>query len=183
MKCSIISAAAVMALLPALGAAGPITKRQATGPTADQLALAVDRWQADTVAVSSFLDLAPTFTDELAFINAAQSALNSENNELVHKAIIDMTFFNVIGAANNTLVTRGTFDIVVAGLQTLVNNGLAALNTIPSINQNRCGNVLPAIDMYFFAVENALTTFPGGLTIPVPFGGAVRPSACIAATK
>jgi hypothetical protein len=183
MKCSIISAAAVMALLPALGAAGLITKRQATGPTANQLAQAVNDWQADTAAVSAFLNFAPTFTDEAAFINAAQSALNSENDETFHKAVIDMTFFNVIGEANNTLITEGTFNMVVMGLQNLVNNGLAALDTITSINQNRCGNVLPAIDMYFFAVENALTTFPDGLSIPVPTGGAVRPSACIPATK
>lgn len=76
-------------------------------------------------------------------------------------------------------MSAGTFNMVVMGLENLVGNGLAALDTIPAINMNRCGNVLPAIDMYFSAVENALTVFPDGLAIPVLVGGAVRPVACL----
>jgi len=182
MKCSIISAAAIMALLPALGAAGPI-KRQ-TVVTANDLATAVNAWQADTSAVSNFLNIASTITDETAFIAAAQSALDSENNELVHKATIDTIFLNVdnpnadISTANNVLVGEQTFSNVVLQLQNLVDGGIAALGDVDIINGNRCTSVLPAIDMYFSVVENSLTVAPEGLSIAVPTGGAVRPTAC-----
>jgi hypothetical protein len=179
MKCSIISTAAIMAILPALGAAGPVKRQQVI--TADDLANAVSAWQADTATVSSFLNNAASYTDDATFIEAAQIALNAENDELTHKAVIDALFLNVnpdIANANNVLVGEQTFANVVAELQDMVNNGLAAIGDVDIINANRCPNVLPAIDTYFAVVEESLTTSPQGLDIPVPVGGAIRPVAC-----
>ena len=177
MKCSIISAAAIIAF-STLTMATPI-KRQ-SGPTADDLANAVYAWQADTATVSEFLNIAALYTDDATFIEAATIALNAENDELTHKAVIDAVFggYPDIITANNVLVNEGTFGAVVSGLQDMVNNGMAAIGDVAIINANRCPNVLPAIDMYFGVVENALTTAPEGLTLAVPVGGAVRPIVC-----
>jgi hypothetical protein len=184
MKFTTTSTIATVALLSSLSAATPI-KRQAV-VTADLLASNIAAWQADTAAVSHFLDIASTFTDDTLFRGAAVAALNAENDELAHKGLIDRVFLGTTPAiqnANNILVNQGTFAQVVTDLTNLANLGLAAVGTVPAINANRCFNVLPAIDAYFATVENALTTSPQGLTLPVPVGGAVRPLACIPPTK
>jgi len=182
MKYSAISTAVIMALLPALGAAGPI-KRQ-NGIDANALAQAVNNWQANTAAVSSFLNNAASITDDAAFRAAAQDALNHENDELNQKGTIDTIFLNGplrderIVTADNTLVEEQTFNNVVIRLQEMVNNGLFALGDVDIINGNRCTSVLPAIDAYFQVVEENLTNDPEDLSGPVPTGGAVRPTAC-----
>jgi hypothetical protein len=184
MKFTITSTITTVALLSSLSAANPI-KRQAV-VTADLIASNVAAWQADTATVSHFLDIASTFTDDNLFRGAAVAALNAENDELAHKGLIDRVFLNTdpaIQNANNILVNQGTFLRVVNDLTNLANVGLAAVGTVPAINANRCFNVLPAIDAYFATVENALTTSPQGLTLPVPVGVAVRPLACIPPTK
>lgn len=179
MKCSIISTAAIVAIIPALGAAANIKRQQ--GITADDLANAVNAWQADTATVSSFLNNAASYTDDATFVAAAQVALNAENDELNHKQVIDDVFLGVnldIVNANTVLVGERKFAMVVAGLQDMVNNGLEAIGDVDIINANRCANVLPAIDTYFSVVEQSLTISPQGLDIPVPVGGAIRPVAC-----
>ena len=113
-------------------------------------------WEADTSIVSSFL----SSTDSLsgtALANAAQTALNAENNELTQKAVLDSQFVFVnnpnptVQKANAVLVDQGTFQFVVNGLQNLATNGatMSAAQVsaaVASINIDRCNKVLPAID-------------------------------------
>jgi len=80
----------------------------------------------------------------------------------------------VIGA-NNTLVTDGTFDVVVAGLRDLVNNGerMGADEVeavVLGINVGRCARVLPAIDIYLGTASQLLGS---GITLV-----ANRPNNC-----
>lgn len=70
--------------------------------------------------------------------------------------------------AFNVLVTEGTFGKVVAGLKDISTTG--NLGDVEAINENRCKNVLPAIDVYFNAVAVA--------TGQSSFEPAVRPAAC-----
>lgn len=171
MKTSIISATAAFALLPAFTAAGPMTTRQ----TADDLLGAVQAWHDDTGAVSNFLNVAAAgiITDNTDFMGAAAQAHGSEVDELTHKAVLDnfLAPFAVesIITANTTLVTDGNFQFVVDSLQTISEQGFAALFLVDQINAIRCGNVLPAIDAYF--AEIAATEGTDALT-------AVRPFAC-----
>ncbi|KAJ9618688.1 hypothetical protein H2203_008892 [Taxawa tesnikishii (nom. ined.)] len=188
MKSTIIAAAMLAALTTAI----PLrqTKRDDL-PTADAIAIAVSKWQADTAAVSQFLNIAPTFRtafgdNEPAFKLEAQVALNSELDELLHKGVLD-TFFVLDGtpsditSANTTLVDDGTFQQVVDKLQDMATNGFAALDAgdVDAINANRCARVLPAIDAYFQSIESFLSDSEDvSADVAKPSGGAVRPAAC-----
>ena len=78
-------------------------------------------WFGDTSLVSQFLSEATSLSGQ-DLANAAASALGSENDELIHKGVLDSLLLNVaspdpnIVAANNVLVTQGTFQFVVSGL-------------------------------------------------------------------
>lgn len=108
---------------------------------------------ADTAKVSNFLNIANGLSAQ-DFKAQAQIGLDAENNELVHKAILDQAFGNLasVQAANNTLVTKGFFQNVVDLLADMVLKGSsAAAADVSAINANRCVNVLPNIDAYFAA--------------------------------
>ena len=187
MKYSIISVAVATAALPTFTSAGPLLKeRQSPQPTADDLNNAVLDWQADTQDVSSFLDFAASFTDadgsNSDFMFDALSATNSEKDELTHKAVIDssdLAFEDArIAEANNTLVTMGTFQLVVNGLQDMANEGESVIaSEVAVINADRCCNVLPAIDMYFAAVADFINSVNPD-SPPVATQTAIRPQAC-----
>jgi len=115
-------------------------------------------WFQDTSLVSQFLSIAPTLTGQ-DLANAAASALASENDELIHKGVLDAAFLTVINldpnvlTANATLVDQGTFVFVVNGLMDLATNGAGytpdqVAFSVNEINTVRCGQVLPAIDIY-----------------------------------
>ena len=115
-------------------------------------------WFIDTSLVSQFLSSAP-FLSGSALSTAATSALASENNELVHKGVIDAAFRNIINLdpnvliANATLVDNTRFQFVVDGLTDLSLHGAGytpdqVLFSVNEINGVRCGQVLPAIDVY-----------------------------------
>lgn len=196
MKSAIISTVAALTLLPSLGAAKPILKQRQSNPpppqatptqpqpTADDLNNAVLQWQSDTSLVSNFLNVAvdpngpPTGQD---LLNDASSALGSENDELNWKAIIDgsdLAFEDPrIAQANDILATQGTFNQVVTGLQDISINGDSVRQTdVDNINNVRCSQVLPAIDMYFAAVADFLNSVSD--EGPFQTQTAVRPFAC-----
>lgn len=111
-------------------------------PSTQDLANAVANWMADTGIVSNFLNTGKSITNNVQFKQAALVALNAENDELVHKAVIDAAngnMPNVIGA-NSTLATAGSFQDVVDRLQAMSTQGVAAVDNIDLINQNRCVN-------------------------------------------
>ena len=105
----------LLGLIPGLGGAQP----QAPSPSA--IANARNQWLADTVTVSRFLSIAESLT--LSQITAeATKALNAENDELIHKAVLDRQFISAtpndsVRQANNVLDTQGTFQSIVDGLR------------------------------------------------------------------
>jgi hypothetical protein len=161
--------------LPLLALSAP-TERIAKRSLSTELNGAVAGWLQDTGFVSSFLDYAvSTFPTPPANLLAnAAAALNAELDELSHKAILDSNFIFVgpqnqaVINAYDVLVTQGTFMQVVNGLRTIAATG--DLSQVATINTVRCGQVLPAIDVYFAAVAEAL-----GQTGAY---AAIRPAAC-----
>ena len=134
--------------------------------TSSALDTAQGNWEADTAIVSSFLSSADSFSGT-TLANAAQTALNAENNELTQKVVLDNQFVFVnnpnptVQKANAVLVDQGTFQFVVNGLQNLATNGatMSAAQVsaaVASINTDRCNKVLPAIDQYFTAASSFL---------------------------
>lgn len=123
-------------------------------------------WEANTSLVSSFLSTAESLTGT-TLANAAQAALNAENDELNQKAVLDSQFVFVndpnptVQVANAVLVDQGAFAFVVQGLQGLADDGATMTPDqvsakVQSINQDRCNRVLPAIDQYFIAAASFL---------------------------
>lgn len=155
-------------LIPTLTLSAPAplshSKRQATSP--QKLRDAANAWQADTQAVSNFLSIAATLSGQ-DLRNQASTAFQRENDEAnPEKSNIDAVLLNTglpesgeVGTANDVLVTQGTFQVVVDGLSDLALNGdtfdqATIASKVDAINNDRCGSVLPAIDMYFDAVAN-----------------------------
>jgi hypothetical protein len=163
----LISAAIVFALGSNIAHCRPLVVRQSNPPTLQDIADAQNQWASDTGTVSDFLSRAESLNSALDLVSQAAIALRAENDELIHKAVLDSQFVFVaeptasVQNANNVLVDQGTFGDVVAGLQGLVDNG-ANLSpsdvsaAIESINVGRCARVLPSIDTYFQAAGNLL---------------------------
>ncbi|OCL07947.1 hypothetical protein AOQ84DRAFT_266223, partial [Glonium stellatum] len=103
------------------------------------VAEAANLWAQDVSAVSLFLTTASTLSG-VDFTNQAASALESENDELVHKQILDNVLSGnpFVQAANNTLVEQGTFQAVVSLLQDMVSNGASRVGDVEAINNIRC---------------------------------------------
>ncbi|KAK4891642.1 hypothetical protein LTR27_009811 [Elasticomyces elasticus] len=196
MKCSVIVAAA--ALLVSSAVATPLIKRGGL-PASDaaiikQAALA---WQANTRAVSDFLDAAAAILSveqegvTVDIRGLAATALDHEINELQQKGDLEnqacavdtncqdtvQGFEPLLGA--KTQLESGTFQSVVDQLTILsgdagtdfdaIRTSVDLINNGPS---GRCQGVLPAIDQYFSVASDALSE--GSL-----FGvRAIRPSAC-----
>ncbi|KAI9656305.1 MAG: hypothetical protein M1821_004968 [Bathelium mastoideum] len=201
MKTAIVSTLTALFLLSSISTASPLlSKRQSTPPppqatptepqpTADDLNNAVLKWQADTGLVSNFLNVAvdpngpPTGQD---LLNDASSAFGSETDELNWKAVIDgsdVAFEDTrIAQANEILVTQGTFNMVVQGLQDIsVSGDIVRQQDVDNINDVRCNQVLPAIDMYFAAVADFLNSVSDEGTFETQT--AVRPFACQSNSK
>ncbi|KAK2589634.1 hypothetical protein QQS21_012690, partial [Conoideocrella luteorostrata] len=136
-------------------------------PSAQAIDNAAASWQADTGIVSQFLSTAENLSGK-QLQQAASKALDAENDELNHKAVLDKMFLNgrqnnrdaTVAQADQVLDKQGTFQFVVDGLQTLTNRGarmsanqVSAM--IQSINNDRCPQVLPNIDRYLAAAGNA----------------------------
>ncbi|KAI0419292.1 hypothetical protein F5X98DRAFT_335725 [Xylaria grammica] len=141
-----------------------------------QLADAQNEWRADTSKVSQFLSAVPTLQGS-KLEAAAQVALDAENDELLHKKVLDQNFSadQRIVQANDVLVTQGTFQSVVDALANFAQNGASMSPTeistlLQQTNAVRCGQVLPAIDTYFRVTGEKLNN--GGVLL------ATRPTNC-----
>jgi hypothetical protein len=165
---------ALLVLLPAFTLGAPtLAARQDEGP-----ALAQSNWAQDTAVVSQFLSTGASLTGQ-DLVNAATNALSFENDELVHKGVLDNLLLNAdhpdIVKADNILGAQGNFQFVVTGLTNLAFNGLnftpdQVLSQIQQINNVRCSLVLPSIDTYLqTAAVLSGNAFPNA---------AVRPNNC-----
>ncbi|KZL82224.1 hypothetical protein CI238_10936 [Colletotrichum incanum] len=138
------------------------------GVSETQITNAVMSWMQDTAKVTKFLNTATSFTGT-EFTKQATIALNAEIDELNHKKVLDAALqgTDMVTQANAVLDTQGTFQQVVDTLQSMVTNGPdTAQKDVDSINNNRCVNVLPNIDMYFAAAG-------------APQIQAIRPTGCL----
>lgn len=115
-----------------------------------QVANAVVGWMTDTGKVTKFLNTATSFTGD-EYTQQATIALNAEIDELNHKAVLDVALDPAaIQSANDTLATQGNFQAVVDSLKAMVKEGPdTAQSRVNEINNNRCVNVLPNINIYF----------------------------------
>ncbi|KAI0159770.1 hypothetical protein GGR57DRAFT_437362 [Xylariaceae sp. FL1272] len=128
------------------------------------IATAVNKWRADTGIVSQFLSTATSLSGS-KLVDAAKIALAAELDELTHKAVIDKYLGQdgAIQGADNTLVGKKTFQFVVDALQDFADNGATKSveevdELVKSTNEDRCLQVLPAIDTYFRVSANFLNT-------------------------
>ncbi|KAJ2971129.1 hypothetical protein NUW58_g9503 [Xylaria curta] len=142
----------------------------------EQLADAQNQWRADTGKVSQFLSAVPTLKGS-QIEAAAKVALDAENDELLHKQVLDQAFSSDadIVAANDVLVNQGTFQSVVDALKTFTQSGASMspsqISTLlQKTNNVRCSQVLPAIDTYFRVTGKKLNN---GLSLL-----ATRPTNC-----
>ncbi|KAI1198015.1 hypothetical protein F5X97DRAFT_333563 [Nemania serpens] len=141
-----------------------------------QLADAQNKWRQDTSVVSQFLGAVPNLQGS-RLESAAKVALDAENDELLHKKVLDRAFGadpRIVGASD-VLVNQGTFQSVVDALARFSADGasmspseISAL--LQQTNRVRCGQVLPAIDTYFRVTGETLQN--GGLLL------ATRPVNC-----
>ncbi len=152
-------------------------------PKADLIGAAAQQWRADTQTVSDFLSHAEAMSPQERQ-DQGQVAFDAEEDELIHKAVLDRVFLNgtaeardaAVVAADDVLVGQGTFRFVEDTLALFAKRG-AKLTTdevatmIKAVNQDRCGNVLPAIDAYLTAAQTVVGSANGALK-------AVRPSNC-----
>ncbi|KAH8167822.1 hypothetical protein CIB48_g461 [Xylaria polymorpha] len=145
-------------------------------PSIQQLADAQNQWRADTSKVSQFLSAVPTLHGS-QLEAAGQVALDAENDELLHKKVLDQAFSSDprIVAANDVLVNQGTFQSVVDALGKFATSGAtmspSEISTLlKNTNSVRCGQVLPAIDTYFHVTGEKLDN--GGFLL------ATRPNNC-----
>ncbi|KAJ8113632.1 hypothetical protein ONZ43_g5113 [Nemania bipapillata] len=146
--------------------------------TIQQIADAQNQWRSDTSDVSQFLSAVPSFLGAGSKLSsAAQPALASEKDELLHKKVLDDAFGSDprIINANEVLVNQGTFQFVVDSLQNYAENGSTmsdddVTTLLQQVNSVRCGKVLPAIDMYFVVAGEKLNN--GGTLV------ATRPNNC-----
>lgn len=138
----------------------------------ENLLTAASLWSGDVAQVTNFLDEADNITTE-NFRKRASTALTFEREELKWKDMIDQALADdpSIQSANNTLVTQGTFGLVVGLLEEMAEDGTAAIGNVDKINQVRCASVLPSIDIYFKAV----TALNAGAQAIV----AARPDKCV----
>ncbi|KAM0280801.1 hypothetical protein ACHAQH_003831 [Verticillium albo-atrum] len=137
-------------------------------PSDTQIMNAVIGWMNDTAKVTNFVNTATSLSGD-EFNRQAQIALNAELDELNHKKILDAGLSDnpMVQSANEVLENQGTFQNVVDVLQAMVNNGPdTAQADVNAINNNRCVNVLPNIDMYFAAAG-------------MPEVSAIRPTGCL----
>jgi len=145
---------------------------QVDAETAALMSTAVNAWVMDTGVVSNFLNMGNSFTDETTFKNQAQIAHSAEVDELTHKAVLDQFMPNNVNVQKaNATLSNGAFQLVVDRLEDMVMQGRSQIQAITDINNDRCVNVLPNINIYLR--EAALTIGNGQ-----PIQQSVRPAAC-----
>ncbi|KID89719.1 hypothetical protein MGU_03124 [Metarhizium guizhouense ARSEF 977] len=140
-------------------------------PTSEQIDTAARAWRNDTGTVSNFLSNAESM-DPQELQRQGKIALDAENDELLHKAVLDRMFLNGTAAArdagvadaHDVLVNQDTFQFIVDGLTLVSKRGSTmkpdeVKTLVRAMNQDRCPHVLPAIDKYMAAAQGAV---PGG---------------------
>ena len=151
--------ATIFALVGCSMAAPATLKRQSSScvePTQDQVLQAIQKWNNDVTNVNAFLNEAPS-QNPTDLLNAAQEALINAHDEPVELGIlacISGLADNAEGAITNL---QEVFGNVPSSLQNIINNPGDAQNVavqLQDINNTRCCNVLPDLDILWQAAAD-----------------------------
>jgi len=142
---------------------------------------AINKWNSDVVTVNNFLEAAPTLSPP-ALLFQIETALTSAQDEPVELAVLacesDVTDGTAAQNAVNDLAA-GFENNVLTPLGNIIANAgdaTAVASNLQTINQFRCCNVLPDLDvLWSFTAEDE------GVANQVPLS-APRPSTCAAIT-
>jgi len=146
-------ASSLLALIAAATAIPFPAKLVAREPTQDQVQTAIESWRNDVVNVNSFLDSA-TSLSSADLQSAAHIALGFANDEPVELGILSDISGLADDALNAILLLKETFGNVPTSLQNIINDPSDSddVNTqLQQINNTRCCNVLPALDILWQA--------------------------------
>ena len=130
-------------------------KRQ-TGPSQDQVTAAINSWNSDVAMVNSFLNTPPTTGADYA--NFASFTLGFDNDEPVELMILGAIPALSTAATNAVTDLMTVFGGVLTKLQDIITNqnDINIINTdVANINQIRCCNVLPDLDVLWTAAADA----------------------------
>ena len=146
-------ATSLLALVAATTAIPFPAKLVARDPTQDQVQTAIDTWRTDVVNVNSFLDSA-TSLSPTDLQSAAQTTLGFASDEPVELGILS----DISGLADNAedaiTLLKEVFGNVLTDLQNVINDPSDPSNVnlqLEEINNTRCCNVLPALDILWQA--------------------------------
>jgi hypothetical protein len=168
MKSTIITSLCFASALAASASQNRI--RQAGCPSVDQTATAIRTWATDVDNVNSYLDNpANTGSDAVGLAQTALTFASDEPHELSVLATPGCFDNPDFVAAVNDL--NNVFGNVITGLNNIIAGHDPASN-IASINQVRCCNVLPDLDVLWLQSAEG-----DGLVGSVPTS-ADRPAAC-----
>jgi hypothetical protein len=156
--------------------AAPSTMRYAkrqTGPSQDQVVAAIDSWNSDVAMVNAFLNTPPTTGSSYGnFASFTLGFAQDEPNELMILSMITGLSTDATNAIQNLMEVFGG---VLTNLQDIINNqnDINVINTdISNINQIRCCNVLPDLDVLWTdAADDEGVSNLVNLAVP-------RPNAC-----
>ena len=146
-------ATSLLALVAATTAIPFPAKLVAREPTQDQVQTAIDNWRTDVINVNSFLDSA-TSLSSTDLQSAAQTALGFANDEPVELAVLSAISGLADNAESAITLLEEVFGNVPTDLQNIINNSGDSNNVnlqLQEINDTRCCNVLPALDILWQA--------------------------------
>ena len=149
-------ATSLLALIAATTAIPFPAKLVARDPTQDQVQTAIDTWHTDVVNVNSFLDSA-TSLSPTDLQSAAQTTLGFANDEPVELGVLDSITGLPDNAVSAVQALQETFGNVPSGLQGIINdpsNPSDVSTQLEQINNARCCNVLPALDILWQAAAD-----------------------------
>ncbi|CAM6120584.1 unnamed protein product [Calypogeia fissa] len=173
MKTSFTVAAWIFAALLVLAVPTSASRRllQGSPPTQAQVQASIDQWNQDVLEVNNFLNVAATLADPTgAAANTEQTSLN----EPVQLGILGSVVGLSTDAQNAVMLLMEVFGNVPTDLQSIVTDPSASnvQTQLNSINNVRCLNVLPALDILWPAAAVAV-----GIDVAnVP--AVARPNAC-----
>ncbi|OCK75038.1 hypothetical protein K432DRAFT_386446 [Lepidopterella palustris CBS 459.81] len=125
------------------------TIRQTTQPSQDQVLASIESWRTDVITVNSFLNIATTL-DAGDLQSHAMMTLAFAKDEPVQLGILSSISGladDALGAINNL---QEVFGNVLTSLQNIIDNptDASAVSTqLEQINNVRCCNVLPDLDI------------------------------------
>jgi hypothetical protein len=130
-------------------------KRQ-TGPSQSEVVAAINSWNSDVAMVNNFLNTPPTTGNDYAgFASLTLGFAKDEPNELVTLASIPALSTDATNAIQDL---RTVFGRVLTNLQDIIdnqNNLTIIKQDIYNINEVRCCNILPNLDVLWAAAADA----------------------------